>query len=360
MRNKILACAIALFSGLAVQSAQAQQAQVPTAAPTAPSGCLAPNLAQYGRLSWFLGLHPSDDLLSAWCRLQTLPGNVRFNVQFPVTNVHQSWDTSFTTKLPATRIVELVQSMIPTDDSNKISETGVPFGDVLARTSQLMAPASPDGMVLGFAETHPAAKQVVLWEPLGLRVRPVALAGQQFTLSVYLRPNLGLLSMALAGRATDVRVKAWTGRFQTGNYFRTACSELFPACSELPDVSIVHLPLLVDTVRLEATGENMTAAAIAIGQELYARNASLTPSDPMSSFDRANGSGRYTLHDDQGTMEFIAEGSGGTKRIEIVYKATDGEGSMLRRLSKIADDYRAGTDKKTPQAPSVPDSLGRL
>ncbi|MCV9964662.1 hypothetical protein OIU34_22480 [Pararhizobium sp. BT-229] len=347
------ALGLAAFATLLAVPAQAQQA-----AP-AKSACIAPNLAQQGALNWFIGLHPSDDLLSAWCRIQTLPGNVRFNVQWPVSNVHQSWDTSFGGGLPASRIVEIVQSMIPVNDSKKVSDTGVAFGDVLANAVALGAEKTPDGgTVLGFAPTHPASKQIVLWEPLGLRVKPVVLAGQEFTLSVYLKPNLGLLSMALAGKATDVRIKAWTGRFQTGNYFRTACSEFFPECGDLPDVATVHLPLLVDTVRLDAEGENMTAAAVAIGQELYARNAGLTTSNPMEAFDVANGRGQFSINDEAGTLDFKADGNGGTKTLSIVYRAS--EASALRKgLAKVGDDYRAGTGAKK-KAPTVPDSMGRL
>lgn len=352
IKNLSAAIGLASFAALFAVPAQAQQA-----AP-AKSACIAPNLAQGGSLNWFLGLHPSDDLLSAWCRIQTLPGNVRFNVQWPVSNVHQSWDTTFGGGLPASRIVEIVQSMIPVDDSKKVSDTGVAFGDVLANAVALGAEKAPDGTVLGFAPKHPASKQVVLWEPLGLRIKPVVLAGQEFTLSVYLKPNLGLLSMALARQATDVRVKAWTGRFQTGNYFRTACSEFFPDCKELADIATVHLPLLVDTVRLDATGENMTAAAVAIGNELYARNAALTTSNPMSSFDVANGKGTFEIHDEVSTLDFKAEGSGGTKSISIVYRASDAS-SLRKGLSKIADDYRAGT-AAPKKAPTVPDSMGRL
>lgn len=349
-----LALGVAAATALSAPAANAQQV-----AP-AKSTCIAPNVSQQGALNWFLGLHSSDDLLSAWCRIQTLPGNVRFNVQWPMSNVHQSWDTSFGGGLPASRIVEIVQSMLPVDDSRRVSETGVPFGDVLANAVALGAESTPDGgTVLGFAPSHPASSQIVLWEPLALRVRPVVLAGQEFTLSVYLKPNLGLLSMALAGRATDVKVKAWTGRFQTGNYFRTACSSYFPKCEELGDVATVHLPLLVDTVRLDAEGENITAAAVAIGQELYARNSGLTPSNPMESFDVAEGRGQFTINDGAGVLEYKAEGSGGTKSLSIVYRV-DEASPLIQGLSKVADDYRSGTSAKQKTVHVVPDSIGRL
>jgi hypothetical protein len=360
MKRKSLLAAAALVSAMSVLSLSAHAQQAAKPAPAAATGCIAPSTVQYGRLGWFLGLNPSDDLLSAWCRIQALPGNVRFNVQFPASNVHQSWDTSFARQLPAARIVEIVQSMIPVDDTNRISDTGVSFGDVLSNAVQLEAPSAPDGTVLGFAPTHPAAKQIALWEPIGLRVKPVVLAGQEFTLTVYLKPNLGMLALALNGQATDVRIKGWSGRFQTGNYFRTACSAYFPSCADLKDISLLHLPHLVEIVRLDAEGENMTEAAIAIGQSLYARNAALSPSDPMSGFDRANGNGSYVLHDDQGKLEFIATGSGGTKRLQIIYSATDGQNSLRRSLIQIGEEYRAGKDKEKPVAPTVPDSLGRL
>ena len=354
MKTLAATAALAALIGLGAWSARAEVAAVPASA-----GCVAPETAHYGRLKWFLGLHPSDDLLTAWCRLQALPGNVRFNVQWPYTNVHRSWDTAFTERLPASRIVEIVQSTIPLDDVKVVSETGVPFNDVLANAVQLQADKAPDGTTLDFAATHPAATQIALWEPLGLRVKPVVLAGQEFTLSVYLKPNLGMLSLALAGQATDVRVRAWSGWFQTGNFFKTDCSSLFPACGEIPQVATVHLPLVVDTVRLEATGDNMTASAVAIGRELYARNAGLAEGDPMASFDTTAGRGSFSLNDDHGELLFEADGTAGTESIRIVYRATEGENSVLGNLARIGEAYRGGTGREK-SAPTAPDSLGRL
>jgi hypothetical protein len=171
---------------------------------------------------------------------------------------------------------------------------------------------------------------------------------------------MGMLALAMSGQATDVRVRGWSGRFQTGNYFKTSCSAYFPDCKNLRNIETLHLPLLVDTVRLEAEGENMTAAAIAIGQSLYARNSSLIPFDPMQGFNRENGSGGFTIHDDQGKMEFEATGLGGTKKITITYTATDGQNSILKSLKQIGEEYRAGTKKDEVKEELAPDSLGKL
>ena len=354
---KKITTVVSLALGLLLPPAAiAQQAVAPT---PQSQVCLTPNLTQSNKLNWFLGFHPSDDLLTTWCRIQTLPGNVRFNVQWPVTGVHKSWDTSFQTPLAPTRIIDLLQSVIPLNDQVIMSDTGVPFGDVLASAVQLQAPVAPDGSPLGFAPEHPAAKEIVLWEPLGLRVKPVVLAGEEFTMSVYLRPNMGLLALALQGQATDVRVNGWSGRFQTGNFFRTTCSDFFPDCKNLPDIATMHLPLLVDSVRLEAEGENITAAAVLIGRQIYASNSFLTPLNPMDQFDVDSGNGSFTLYDEESTVEFKAVGKGGTKKLSIVYRAKKTRDSLKEKLESIGEEYRAGTGKKK-EIPSAPDSLGRI
>jgi hypothetical protein len=102
----------------------------------------------------------------------------------------------------------------------------------------------------------------------------------------------------------------------------------------------------------------MTAAAVAIGRELYARNSTLTTSDPMAAFDMANGRGIFSITDETGTLDFKAEGSGGTKSLSIVYKANEGS-TLLKGLDKVAEEYRAGTGEKK-KLPTVPDSMGRL
>lgn len=323
------------------------------------TACLAPDMSASGSLNWFLGFHPSDDLLTAWCRIQSVPGNVRFNIQWPVSGAHKSWDTNFDERLPAERIAKLVQSLLPVDDRRVESDSGVPFSDVLAHAVQLGAAEAPLGGVLGFAPDHPAAGEIVLWEPLALRVKPVVLAGQEFTLTVLLKPNLGMLAMGLRGAATDVRVAGYSKRFPMGNFLGSSCSDYFPDCEDLPDVAVMHLPLLVDAVRLEATGENMTDAAIRIGQQLYYSNAGLTTSDPMLAFDKDNGNGIFTLHDENSTLTFDARGNGGTKSITIIYKAERGNGSFLSRLKAIGDDYRVGT-RPGRKALAAPDSLGAL
>lgn len=354
---KTILAGVLLFTAIGLSPAVATASDPSVAA---PSPCLTPDVSRPRQINWFLGLSPSDDLLTAWCRIQELPGNVRFNVQWPVTGAHKSWDTSFSTKLPASRIVDLVQSLLPTDDKNPISDSGVPFADVLQNAVELDAPTAPDGTVLGFAPAHPAARQIVLWEPLGLRIKPVVIAGQEFTLSVYLRPNLGMLALGLTGRATDVQVKGWSGRLRLGNFFKTECSEYFPDCATLPEVVTMHMPLIVDEIRLDATGDNMTKAAVSIGTQLYRNNMFLTPVNPMESFDTDNGRGVYTLHDGSSTLDFKAEGTGGTKKISIIYKAVPGKDTLKQKLTAIGDTYRAGTSTKKPDAPKVPDSFGKL
>lgn len=329
----------------------------------APSACLAPDYSGTGRMDWFLGLHPADDLLSTWCRIQAIPGAVRFNILFPVTGANRSWNTSFQGNLlPASRIVEIVQSLLPTQDGPAKDADGMEFPKVLQNVVQLAAPKAPDKTTLGFAPTHPAARELVLWEPIVLRVKPIALAGQEFTLLVTLRPNLGLLALGLQGKATDVKLQGWKGRLPVDGFFGSSCSSSIPFCEGMGEAVAFHAPWLIDEVRLEATGDNMTAAAAAIMNQLShssTRSRFVKDGKPPV-FNRTTGTGTFTLSDDISTMTMDAEGSaGGTKAIRIVWKENGSPNGVGKQLQKAAELYRAGASPARA-APTVPDSLGKL
>lgn len=335
------------------------------AAPTTPqqSSCLAPDHSASGRMDWFLGLHPTDDLLSSWCRIQTLPGAVRFNVYFPVTGAHQSWDTSFEGGLlPASRIVEIVQSLLPTSDGPARDANGMEFPKVLSNVVQLAAEKAPDNTKLGFAKSHPAVRELVLWEPIMLRVKPIALAGQEFTMTATLRPNLGMLALGLQGKATDLRLQGWKGRMQMGGFFGNSCSSSIPFCQDAGEIVTFHAPWVLTEVRLDAKGDNMTEAAAAIMNQMSGPSASsrfLKDGLPPV-FNPKSGNGSLTLTDGISSMVMTAEGSpGGTKSISIVWKESAQQNSVGKLLEAAADSYRTGA-APAQSAPAVPDSLGRL
>src|SRR5690606_2813762 len=175
--------------------------------------------------------------------------------------------------LPASRIIEIVQSLLPTGDGPARDEEGMEFPKVLSNVVQLAAERAPDGTRLGFSRSHPAARELALWEPVMLRVKPVALAGQEFTLIATLRPSLGLLALGLQGKATDVRLQGWRGRMQMGGFFGSSCSEAIPLCQGTGEVVSFHAPWILTEVRLEAQGDNMTEAAAAIMNRLAGSSA---------------------------------------------------------------------------------------
>jgi len=356
---KLLAAAAALAASTAVSPAQDTQPAAPQAQQPA---CLAPDYSGTGRMSWFLGMHPSDDLLSTWCRIQTLPGAVRFNVYFPVTGAHRSWDTSFEGgTLPATRIVEIIQSLLPTGDGPAKDENGMEFPKVLSNVVQLAAESAPDNTRLAFAQSHPAARELALWEPVMLRVKPVALAGQEFVLTATLRPNLGLLALALQGKATDVRLQGWKGRMQMGGFFGSSCSAAIPFCHDAGEVVTFHAPWILTEVRLDAQGDNMTEAAAAIMNRLSSSSRSRFIKEGLPPvLDPATGEGTLQMTDGISSMEMRAIGSpGGTKSISIVWKEGMHELSVAKQLEDAGNTYRTGAAPKH-SAPPVPDSLGRL
>lgn len=323
--------------------------------------CPVVDYSKTGKSTWALGLYPTDDLISVWCRIQNLPGNVRFNILFPTSKAHKSWDTKFEgNKLPPEHIVKIVQSLLPTSDGPAKDENGMEFHKVLQNVTQLAAEKAPSGHTLSFAPEHPAARRMVLWEPIILRIRPVSLAGQEFTMAVTLVPNLGVLSLALQGQASDLVLQGWKGRMNTGGIFGRNCSDQAPLCEDIPETVSFHAPWIIHTVELESHGENMTAASATIMNQLLAtRGASDTVTGPR--LNPITGEGSLSIGDDLSHMELRAEGSAnGTKSIKINWRSNNSsETSVPKYLKKIADVFRSGKPN-TNKSPSVPDSLNLL
>lgn len=351
---------IALLATVACSATPAAFAQTPPAAAVA---CPTPALMPQGRMQWFGGFSPSDDLLTAWCRLQTLPGSVKFNVLFPLTKVHKTWETSFQgANLPPNRIVEIIQSLLPTS-VHAPENPDMAFYRVFENVVQAGAKKAPDDMDLGFTASHPASREMMLWEPVVLRVKPVVMAGQEFTLSVVLRPNLGMFALGQQKKATDVQFLGAKERMNVGNRFTKTCSSLIPYCEGLGDVVTFHAPWIVTGVRLDAEGENMTNTAITIMNHLgLTQNQFLKGRDPLSNFNKSNGSGTMTLTDGISVMTVKATGQpGGTKKIAITWEEEgnnkDSIGAYMRNL---AISYRTSKKPSDNVAPKNPDILNRL
>lgn len=353
-------CRSFLFAFLTAFTTLTSFGNAQTVAPQPPVGsnCIAPDYSRSVQIPWFLGLHPSDDLLTAFCRIQQIPGDVRFNIMFPTYQVHRSWDTSFEGQhLPATQIVRLVQSVLPMTDGAAKDENGMEFHRVLKSVVQLQAASTPSGRDLGFAPEHPAAKELVLWEPIILRVKPIVMAGQEFTMTVVLKPNLGLLALGLQGKATDVRFKGWKGRMEMGGMFGKGCSDAIPACKDLPESPIFHAPWLVSSVSLDASGTNMSNTAVAILDRLAAYKGSRSHT---KSFNPATGEGLLITDDTMSKLEMRAKGSpGGTTKIQIKWEPTDNPMSVEKQLRKISDEYKIGT-AKVEKTTTAPDILNKL
>jgi len=315
-------------------------------------------------MNWFGGYSPSDDLLTAWCRLQTIPGNVKFNVLFPLTKVHKTWETSFQgTSLPATKIVEIIQTLLPTSVVAP-TDPDMPFYRVLENVVQAGADKAPDGnMDLGFAKSHPSSRELMLWEPVVLRVRPVVLAGQPFTLNVVLRPNLGMFALTQQKQATDVRFIGARDRMNVGNFFTGNCSSAIPYCDGLDSVVTFHAPWVVTGIRLDTEGENLTNVALAIMSQMgNSQFQFLKNKNPLASFNRSNGSGTMELTDGISVMKFIAKGSAsGTSSIQITWEEeSNNKQSVATYMRDIAISFR--TSKKPADTAPIrnPDILNRL
>lgn len=326
----------------------------------ADTTCIAHDYSHTTTLPWFLGLHPADDLLAAWCRIQKIPGDVRFNIWFPHTKAHRSWDTTFATQMPAGRIVEIVQSLIPQQDGPVLDKDGMPFSRVLGNTVQAAAEKtpSPDIEKLGFAANHPAATELILWEPIVLRVRPVVLEDQDFTLTVTLRPNIGAFSLAMQGQATDIQFIGYRKRLPGGNIVSN-CSSQIPLCEHLSDAQqvLIHAPWVVTRVNLEANGVNMTESAINIYNSLQARFGDSSGSN----ISRTTGKGSMTLRDGPSQMIFKAEGGeGGTNKISITWQETGKKNTVKSYFKGHAQEYRALRQTDIPKKSGNPDASGLL
>ncbi|TLX15846.1 hypothetical protein [Rhizobium sp. MHM7A] len=361
MRNQLAAILLSFASAWG-GAAYAQTPAATTSPVPSQSDCIYPSYQSGAQISWFLNLSPQDDLMTAWCRLQTLRGEIKFNVLFPTTQATKTWETSFNGNLPAARIVDLVQSLMPMDPKVRSNENIEQFEKVLENVVQLQAKAAPDGTTLGFASNHPAANELVLWEPLIIRVKPILLSGQQFTMFVKLVPNMGFLSLALQGKATDVQLQGWKGRIPLGNFFSGDCSSYIPNCKPLPETVNFHTPWIVQGVELVATGETMTASALNIADQLLKTNASVVPSiSPLKSFNSKTGQLTFNLTDNITALSFVADGSpSGTKKITIRYTAANGQYSITSALQKLGNEYRQAKKQEVEKLPNVPESLNRL
>lgn len=361
MRNHLAAILLSLAS--AWGGAAYAQTPVPTTTlvPT-KSDCIYPNYQSGAQISWFLNLSPQDDLMTAWCRLQTLRGQIKFNVLFPTTQATKTWETAFNGDLPAARIVDIIQSLMPMDPKVSSNDDIEQFEKVLESVVQLQAKSAPDNTTLGFATDHPAANELVLWEPLVIRVKPILLSGQQFTMYLKLVPNTGFLSLALQGKATDIQLQGWKGRIPLGNFFSGDCSAYIPNCKQLPETVTFHTPWIVQGVELVATGDTMTASALNIADQLLKTNASVVPPiSPLKGFNSKTGQLAFNLKDNITALYFEAQGSpSGTKKIIIRYTAAKGEYSLTSALEKLGNEYRQSKKKEVKKLPNVPESLNRL
>jgi hypothetical protein len=361
MRNQFAAILLSLASiwGGAAHA----QTPAPTTSPVpSKSDCIYPTYQTGAQINWFLNLSPQDDLMTAWCRIQTLRGEIKFNVLFPTTKATKTWETSFNGDLPAARIVDLIQSIMPMDPRVQSSKDIEQFEKVLENVVQLQAKKAPDNTTLGFTTDHPAANELVLWEPLYIRVKPILLSGQQFTMSVKLVPNMGFLSLALQGKATDVQLQGWKGRIPLGNFFSGDCSSYIPNCKPLPETVNFHTPWIVQAIELVATGDTMTASALNIADQLLKTNASVVPPiSPLKNFNSKTGQLIFNLTDNVTSLDFTAQGSpSGTKSITIRYTAGKGKYSVNAALDKLGNEYRQAKKQEVEKLPNVPESLNRL
>lgn len=228
------------------------------------------NVRQGTKIEWFAGIKPGDDIITTWCKLQKISGDIKFNLWFSTSGVGQTWDTNLQKKeRTAEQIIELLQSLIPTQDG-KINESQQ-YAQILKNVVQAEAKSAPNGEPIGFSSKYYGAKELLLWEPLIIGIKPVNLENQQFKLLITLKPNLGAFVQSLHQQILAVKLKGWKGRLSIDN-FSDDCSVYIPECKDIPEIASFYAPWVVDSISLVAEGENMNVSAGNIFNQLMIAN----------------------------------------------------------------------------------------
>lgn len=299
------------------------------------------------RTPFFLGIEPMDGPAEVFCKLQSLKGHYRVNLQFLDTNVDRTKEFDFdgARGLGAEHLSDFLQSLIPTAKGPEFDPVdGKPFPKVLKNVVQGRAPQTPDGSELQIPDVWSGARQFMLWERFAIRLRPLPSPLDGFSLIVKFRPSAGRFVMEASGKRPSLYFRAWKGRLPIGSAINHACSEQIPICENLPEVVPVRMAYEVDEVRLELEGENLAVPAEQTLTTLEKRYAGLVQSSTMRNFDPVRGRGRVEIRD--GSTVIVGEsypparGKIGPSRVSVVYKEETDDSSYRAHVDKYFRDFR--------------------
>lgn len=296
----------------------------------AAAACDAPATQSNDRIQFFLGIEPSDGPLDVWCRIQSLQGAFKVNVWFPAkeVNAHKSMDVVFdgTPSRDRMEFATFLQSILPTTAETIRGENGADFGIVLESAVQGLADRAKDGQELGFSSKYDMSREIALWEPMTLRVRPVMIAGIEFTLEVSFKPSVGRFIEALEGHADDLILRGYHERvLRNAGVVRTSCPPEVPDCLDLPkDVIDLHAPWVLQDVIIRADGKSLSAAAISVLGNIEAQYRDLMGFSIMQQFKPTVGDARFEVS--TVNREILAradadpDGTSGSSNVRVMWR----------------------------------------
>lgn len=319
----------------------------------AHAACDAPAPEPHDGIQFFMGIQPSDDPLDVWCRLQSLTGSYKVDVWFNRKEVdaHRFFPVTFdgTPSHERGELAEFIQSVVPSGPVPFKDENGQNFQLVLNRSTQLQARMSPDGDPLGVPAQYDIARDMVLWEPMALRIEPVNIDGVSFRVTVSFRPSVGRALQAVSGTAEDLILKGWHEYVlrDAGPANERGCPDAIPDCTSLGDQIDLHTAWTVSSVLIEARGKNLSAAALSILSGIEVANKKwITTGQSMAGFDPAWGQASFDADDGARRVRARADGdpdhSGGSQVIRILWdELPKAKTTYHAALDAYADQFRA-------------------
>jgi len=302
-------------------------------------------------INFLLGMDPSDGILDAWCRIQSLQGEYKVTVNFLEAKAKRSFDISFdgTPSKDRMEFATLIQSMLPTYDAPALDENGMNFGDVLQTSVQPRAAKSPESKLfstttLGVPPVYDFADDIILWAPVTIDVYPITIADVNFTLRVSFRPSFGRYLMAKSGTAEELILKGWRDKvLRHATPFQDTCPDNIPNCKDLEPVVDIHTAWVLNAVTLHAEGSGLSAATMQLFSQLAADNPKKS-SNPLSNFSPTEGSASFDIRGEYRSITAKAFGDtnriAGTQEIEVQWLETQ---NSKKTYSWMLEDYAKRT-----------------
>lgn len=332
------------------------------------------------QLPYWGNISPSDTPLDVWCRLQAVSGDYQVNILIgedkaltkrrqgnsayaqmfsgsdDTPSADRTFDVSFdgTARLSKQDFALMLQSLMPTSRRDVVTERGTAFAKALSKVVELDATTSPKTSS-GWTERidlhpgYPMAKELVFWEDLAIRMKPIRHEGVDWKLSVYFKPSAGQLFAALDGIGDLLTLSGWKDDVMRGHgASRGTCSEFVPNCTGRPDVVPLLTAWKVDRVVFETTDGQLATTAQRVLNDIVAQSQSeFIKRNTMNKFTLTEGSGEVQLSDGNYKIHAIAfpKGGveGGTGRIAILYDEqarTRDKLAFANRLDEHTREFR--------------------